>query len=60
MSDRATSHAPGRVLTGFLALAGAALLSLAFPTSARASGALLANATKQGSDGHPYHWAAPC
>lgn len=60
MHARTLTPAPARVLTGVLALAGAALLSLGFATSARAETVLLASATKQGNDGHGYHWAAPC
>jgi hypothetical protein len=29
-------------------------------TTATAAGTLLADTTKLGNDGHPYHWQAPC
>jgi hypothetical protein len=60
MPARTPAPAPARVLTGVLALAVAAILSLGLATSARAGTVLLASATKQGNDGHAYHWAAPC
>lgn len=49
-----------RTLTGLLALAGAALPTLGVVASAGAAGLRVAHVTKQGSDGHPYYWTAPC
>jgi len=60
MPTEASPRSPARLLTWALALAASTVFAFGSVTSAMASPGLLASATKSGSDGHPYHWAAPC
>jgi len=60
MHARTSPCSPARLLTWALALAASTVFTFGSVTTAVAGPGLLASATKSGSDGHPYHWAAPC